>query len=77
MKTLLALKEISSIALPISTLRRLAREKDNSFPAFKVGRKWVIYEEEYTEWLDKQKGDLDISLSVEQIPDMSISEVAL
>jgi hypothetical protein len=28
-------------------------------------------------WIEKQKGELDSSLSVETIPDMSISEVSL
>ena len=76
MKTLLTLKDISSNALPISTLRTLARE-DNNFPAFKVGRKWVIFEGDYTEWLDKQKGDSHISLSIKTIPPQIKEEVSL
>ncbi len=55
MKTLLTLKQISCEAFPLSTLRKLAGDINSDFPAFKVGRKWVIYENDYIEWLDKQK----------------------
>jgi len=81
MKILLTLKEISSKygeqALPVSTLSRLSRDLNSDFPAFKVNKKWVAYDVDVQDWLDKQKGDLDISLSVETIPDMSINEVSL
>ena len=74
MKTLLTLKDISSNALPISTLRTLAR-KDNNFPAFKVGRKWVIFEEDYIAYLDKQKGSAN-SLLIETSPSITLIEVS-
>jgi len=72
MKNLLTLSEITSKALPISTLRRLAKE-DNNFPAFKVGRKYVIYEEDYIAYLDKQKGSVN-SLLIEPSPSITVKE---
>jgi hypothetical protein len=55
MKTLLTLKQISCEAFPISTLRKLAGDINSDFPAFKIGKKWVVYQEDYYQWLDKQK----------------------
>tara|TARA_R110002020_G_scaffold174151_1_gene365193 strand:+ start:1610 stop:1855 length:246 start_codon:yes stop_codon:yes gene_type:complete len=81
MKTLLTLKEISSKygqqALPVSTLSRLSRDQNSKFPAFKLNKKWVAYDVDVEDWLDKQKGDLDISLSVEKTASLSKEEVSL
>ena len=78
---LLTLKEVSQKygekALPVSTLSRLSRDKNSDFPAFKINKKWVVWSDDVEQWIAKQKGDLDISLSVEQNSDMSISKVAL
>jgi len=74
MKTLLTLSEVASKALPISTLRRLAKE-DNDFPTFKVGRKYVIYEEDYIAYLDKQKGSSN-SLFIEPSQPITLDELS-
>lgn len=81
MKTLLTLKEISSKygqqALPVSTLSRLSRDKNSDFPTFKVNKKWVAYDDDVENWLEKQKGDSHISLSLETIPSQINEDVSL
>lgn len=59
--TLLTLKEISSNAMPLSTLTKWAR--DGILPAFKIGKKWVIKEEDLNNFLDKKKEEFNSPLS--------------
>ena len=58
---LLTLKEISSNAMPLSTLTKWAR--DGILPAFKIGKKWVIKEEDLNNFLDKKKEEFNSPLS--------------
>jgi excisionase family DNA binding protein len=53
MQKLLTLKEIASPAMPLSTLTKWAREE--YLPAFKLGKKWVIREEDLDNFLNKKK----------------------
>lgn len=48
---LLTLKEISSKACPESTIRKWAKEGTLK-GAFKLGRKWVIKEEDWNSFID-------------------------
>ena len=59
--TLLTLKEISSNAMPLSTLTKWAR--DGILPAFKIGKKWVIKEEDLNNFLEKKKEEFNSPLS--------------
>ena len=58
---LLTLKEISSNAMPLSTLTKWAR--DGILPAFKIGKKWVIKEEDLNNFLEKKKEEFNSPLS--------------
>ena len=51
--SLLTLKEISSKACPETSLRRWAKE-GILVGAFKLGRKWVIKEEDWNKFVDSQ-----------------------
>ena len=78
---LLTLKEVSQKygekALPVSTLSRLSRDQNSDFPAFKINKKWVVWSDDVEQWIAKQKGDLDISLSVEKTAPISNEVVSL
>jgi len=58
---LLTLKEISSNAMPLSTLTKWAR--DGILPAFKIGKKWVIKEDDLNDFLEKKKEEFNSPLS--------------
>ena len=61
--TLLTLKEISSNAMPLSTLT-WARRRHTS--AFKIGKKWVIKEEDLNNFLEKRRDSFPLSQQLDQ-----------
>ena len=50
---LLTLKEASSSVFPVSTLRNWAQQ--GIYPAFKVGKKWVVAEDDHNKFVEKYK----------------------
>ena len=54
MKNLLTLDDISEqVGIPSSTLSKWAREK--TIKAFKLGKKWRIYEEDWISFIEKER----------------------
>ena len=51
---LVTLKELSSTATPLSTLTKWAREGKLT-GAFKLGKKWVIQENDWFEFIKKER----------------------
>ncbi len=47
--------------MPLSTLTKWAR--DGILPAFKIGKKWVIKEEDLNNFLEKKKEEFNSPLS--------------
>jgi len=50
---LLTIDELASKATPKSTLSKWARE--HKIPAFKIGKKWVIKEEDWNNFIQKER----------------------
>ena len=54
MKNLLTLDDISEqVGIPSSTLSKWAREK--TIKAFKLGKKWRIYQEDWVSFVEKER----------------------
>lgn len=64
---LLTLKEISSPATPLSTLTKWAREGKLT-GAFKLGKKWVIQENDWVAFIKKEReaNNSPLSTTVQQ-----------
>ena len=64
---LLTLKELSSPATPLSTLTKWAREGKLT-GAFKLGKKWVIQENDWVAFIKKEReaNNSPFSTSVQQ-----------
>jgi len=52
-KNLLTLDELVSPAFPKSTLTKWAREK--KIPAFKLGKKWLVEETDWNNFIEKER----------------------
>lgn len=64
---LLTLKELSSPATPLSTLTKWAREGKLT-GAFKIGKKWVITDEDFESFIKKEReaNNSPLSTTVQQ-----------
>ncbi len=62
---LLTLKDLSSPATPLSTLTKWAREGKLT-GAFKLGKKWVIQENDWVAFIKKEREAFNTPLSAQR-----------